>query len=600
MIVHVAVPVHYLRCKVWIDETRDWSVVHEVILLTLAPACLTLDALCADTLLPRQVVVAALTRLMRHRLVEVASAAGCAFFGASPAGAALAFGGRPLPRFKKEAVRSLRLAVERYSGCSFPHREVRLRTAAQVGRMRSEGAPIKVVELAKEATGASHAVTWETMAEIVERGGNRRLLRVEDVTGRLSSDFYMLVTVADGVPRLPPSARPALRTLVANTAAAAGGHVEVAPIPPEDGGPRWIPYRTVECDLDPADIVIGGSAHGEAFRALVRDAASRVVLHSTFLDHERFLLLADEFRAACARGVRFDLLWGAETEDPATGKNAAAARLIADTVAADPALRGLFRVRMQTTGSHAKIVLADTSDGGWVAAVGSCNWVSSPFRALEVSAVLRDPRLVADAAQALRETVGRRVIADDLANDLALTANDLRREAPETGGAARMTVVVGPAHEAIMRRSGSEASGRHVVVTDRAGRGVRSLALLPAALAASRGAEAVMLWTRPSEPMTRHAMRQVAAEAQQEGVRVLQAKDPRPPAHAKVLIWTPDNVVVTSHNWGSASSNLDFPMAEVGVHISMPGLADAVLARLQAVYPQLARMPPDGTDAPAL
>ena len=173
---------------------------------------------------------------------------------------------------------------------------------------------------------------------------------------------------------------------------------------------------------------------------------------------------------------------------------------------------------MRTTGSHAKIVLADTSDGGWVAAVGSCNWISSPFRALEASVLLRDPRLVADVAQALRETIGRRDIADDLANELALTANDLRRDAPETVGAARVTVVVGPAHEAIMRRSGGEASGKHVVITDRAGRGVRSLALLPAALAASRGAEAAMLWTRASEPMTRPAMREVAAEAQEVGV----------------------------------------------------------------------------------
>ena len=67
MIVHIAVPVHYLRCKVWTDETRDWSVVHEVILLDLARTCLTLDALCEDTLLPRQVVIAALARLMRHK-----------------------------------------------------------------------------------------------------------------------------------------------------------------------------------------------------------------------------------------------------------------------------------------------------------------------------------------------------------------------------------------------------------------------------------------------------------------------------------------------------------------------------------------------------
>jgi cardiolipin synthase len=597
MIVHVAVPVHFLRCKIWIDEARDWSVTHEVILLTLAPACLTLDALCEDTHLPRQVVVAALTRLMRHRLVEVASAAGHVFFGVSTAGATLVFNGKALPNFRKETGRRLRLVVERYSGCSFLHREVRLGTVTQVARMQSSGMPIKIVELNCETPGADHGITWEAMGEIVERGGNRRLVRVEDGTARLNSDYYMLIPVADGVPRLPSSVSPALRTVVAEAATAASRRVELVPILPEDVGPRWVPYRTVQCDFDPADIIIGGSAQGDAFRALVRRAESRVVLHSTFLDHDKFLLLVDEFRTACARGVKLDLLWGAEVEDPVAGKNAAAARLIAATVAADTILRDRFRVRMRTTGSHAKIVLADTSDGGWVAAVGSCNWMSSPFQALEASVLLRDPRLVADVAQALRDTVGRRNIADDLANELALTANDLRRDAPEANGAAQVTVLLGPAHEAIMRRSSGQASGKHVMISDRAGRSVRSLAVLPAAFAASRGAEAVILWTRPSEPMTRAAMRDVATDAHKDGVRVLQAKSPKPPAHAKVLLWTPDDVVVTSHNWGSASSNPDFPAAEVGVHISMTGLADAVLGRLQAIYPQLVLAPSEVTDS---
>jgi len=54
-----------------------------------------------------------------------------------------------------------------------------------------------------------------------------------------------------------------------------------------------------------------------------------------------------------------------------------------------------------------------------------------------------------------------------------------------------------------------------------------------------------------------------------------------------MLLWTPDDLVLTSHNWGSASTNVPFPMAEVGVHVRLPGLADAVLVRLTEVYPGL-------------
>ena len=61
------------------------------------------------------------------------------------------------------------------------------------------------------------------------------------------------------------------------------------------------------------------------------------------------------------------------------------------------------------------------------------------------------------------------------------------------------------------------------------------------------------------------------------------------PAHSKMLLWAPDDVLVTSHNWGSASPNVSFPQAEVGVHLRLPALANGVIARLAEVYPQLAK-----------
>ena len=587
MIVQVAVPVHHIRCKVWIDETRDWSIVHEAVLLTLAPVCLTLDGLAEELAIPRQVVLAALARLMRHRLVEVAASAGQIFFGASVAGAGLAHGGGPLPRYPREATRTLRLAVERYSGCCFPSREVRLHTLSDIQRRRDAGATIKVVDVSEGTAGVRHGVTLETLADIVERGGTRRLLRVDDNTAVLREDLFMVVSVADGVPRLPPAAPRPLVSIVTQTAASDAFSVGVEAVPSDDTSPKWTPFRTIECNFDPADVIIGGMAHGEALRALLARAATRLVLHSTFLDHERFGLLQDAFRSACARGVRVDLLWGAEAEDPETGRNVAAAELIARTVAADPVLRGGVKMRMRTTGSHAKIVLADAADGGWVAAVGSCNWLSSPFQALEASVLLRDPRVVADVISILRETVGRRSIADSLANELALTANDLRRNAPEVRGPAQVTVMFGDAHESMMRRVSREAAGKLVICTHRVGGNVRPATILPATLAASRGVEVVVLYTQPNPPMTRQIMRDVTAEAAAAGVEVVQAK--KVPAHSKMLLWTPDDVVVTSHNWASASSNVSFPQAEVGVHLRLPALADGVLTRLAEIYPQLAK-----------
>jgi hypothetical protein len=594
MIVRVAVPVHYVRCRVSTDETRDWSVVHEAVLLTLAPVCLTLDALAEDLALPRQIVVAALSRLMRHRLIEAAAAAGQVFFVASAVGAELAHAGRPLPRFPRETTRFLRLAVERYSGCCFHAREVRLHSPKDIERMREAGARVKLLDVSEGAAGVSHAVTLETLQEIVERGGTRRLLRVEDNTAATREDLFMVVNVADGVPRLPPTAPRQLSSVIARAAGANEASVGVEAVPSSEPPPRWAPFGTVECELSPDDVILGGSAHGEAFRALLGGAATRFVVHSTFLDHDKFVLLREDFRRACARGVRIELLWGAEAEDAETGRNVTAAKAMAQEAAADPVLRGGMTVRMRKTGSHAKIILADKTDGGWVAAVGSCNWISSPFQALEASVILRDPRLVADVAAVLRETVGRRSIADGLANELALVTNDLRRNASEAGGPARVTVMVGGAHEAMMRRVSAEATGRLVVCTHRVGGNVRPATILPVTLAAERGVEVSVIYTLASLPMTRQGMRDVAAEAAGAGVDVLQAR--KVPLHGKMLLWTPDDVVVTSHNWGSASTNTTFPLAEVGIHLRLPGLANLVLARLAQVFPQLGGTEPTGKD----
>ena len=49
---------------------------------------------------------------------------------------------------------------------------------------------------------------------------------------------------------------------------------------------------------------------------------------------------------------------------------------------------------------------------------------------------------------------------------------------------------------------------------------------------------------------------------------------------SKVFVWTSDDVLVTSHNWGSASTDLPFPQVEVDVHVRLPGFVDAILERL--------------------
>ncbi len=105
---------------------------------------------------------------------------------------------------------------------------------------------------------------------------------------------------------------------------------------------------------------------------------------------------------------------------------------------------------MRSTGSHAKFILADGADGGWTACVSSCNWLSSPFQAVEFSVVLRDPGAVVQVVRAAQQLIGHRGLSDSLANELAIVAR--QQDLPKlAGGSARVGVIVGDAHDYVMR-----------------------------------------------------------------------------------------------------------------------------------------------------
>ena len=582
MRVLVAIPAHRVRCRVWTDESRDWSVIHEALMLALARDDWTLETLTAQTALPRQVIVAGIARLMRHRLTEVVVENGETRFRASPIGKSLVDAGTPLPRFPNEKMRWYGLVVERLAGECFLSREVKTvsRSSLEV-RRNSEAAAI--VALDGEEDEPINQVTPELVADIVERGGDRRLVRIDGSSVFTNSEVFLAVLVLDGVPRLPSSASMALRRMVVRAAEAVERQTTLQPVMPVAREVRPDTFEPVRCTFRPEDLVIGGSIQRRLLEDIIAGARKRVIIHSTFVHDEKFVVLRDALRAACARGVAVDLLFGAEAEDPVEGRNVTSAKNIVAMINSDQVMQGLARMRMGTTGSHAKIVLADGQDGQWTGIVSSCNWLASPFQNTEVSAVIRHQVAVADLMTIMKDIVGRRPFASELANELALEARDLRRAAQGGAGIDSLTLLVGSAHEAIMRRASGEATSEMFFSTHRLGATARTGAILPARAAATRGVEVSGLWSQANKPMTKAEARTVQQEAAAAGVEL--ANSGKIPIHGKILLWMPDNAVVTSQNWGSATSNDLFPAAEVGIHIVSPGIADYARNRLSQIYP---------------
>jgi cardiolipin synthase A/B len=585
MSVLIAIPVYRISCRVGIDKGRGWSVMEEMVLWSMTRQSKTVAALVADLRLPRQIVVAAIARLMRFRLVEVTLIEGGAAFRASAYGFKAISGGNPLPVFPKRYNKPISFVIECVSGEFFPSRDVTIMSPNRLGVERANGVEIRTVSVEGGGPSMSNEANLRQLSDIAARGWNEEVAVVDGRTVDLRDDEFMIVRVVDGLPRgLPESAGAGLRHVVADAAALPPGTGDM--LVGYAGAAEETDTDTVmrPCSFRAADLVIGGPPQRELFLDLLRKAQRKMIIHSTFLNERRFEALIDDIRAACARGVTIDLLWGAERNEEAEERTAAAAAAIARIVREDPVLRGRFRVHMRTTGSHAKLLFLDTEEG-WIAAVGSCNWLWSPFHSVELSVVLRDNAVLADLAVALQRLVGRRGLADSVASEMALTARDLRRM-PTGEGPARMGVIVGEAHDEAMRTASANATKMFFVGCHRLGSTARPGAIMQGEVAAARpGVTATILYTQPSGPIKNRHARVLRDEAAANGVNLVKIR--KTPLHGKIVAWDDDDVIVTSLNWASASADPDFPWGDIGVHISAPGVAAATMAKLQRLFPEL-------------
>jgi hypothetical protein len=546
--------------------------------------------------LPRQVVVASIARMMRFRLVELTVKNNSAAFQASAYGREIVESGRPLPFFPKRELRRVSFVIERATGDFFPSGQVRLRSEYALGQEQDNDIRVLVVE--GGGPSMSHEANLARLSKIAARGWEEQVALVDGRTASLRQE-YMIVRVVDGVARnVPEGAGTKLRTIIDDIAARPAGRRQIAVGYNGSTIAQATPaFGTHRCSFDPDDLIVGGSTQLDCFRKMLATAHTRAIIHSTFLDLRRFKELLPEIRAATARGVSFDLLWGAESLEEEETRNAAAAVEIARAARGDQDLAGRFRIHMRSTRSHAKLLFVDTPDGDWMATVGSCNWLSSPFRSTELTVVLRDPGVVADLATSLQRLVGRRGLADDIANEMGIVSRDLKK-LPLRPGKAEISIIVGDMHDSVMREVSGAAQTRLVVGSNRLGSTARPGVVLQGEAAAQRAQiDVTLLYSIPSGPLKNRHARKLAEEAARNGVRLVRTS--AVPVHGKFLAADGDDLTVTSLNWASAASDPDLPEGDIGVRIRMPGVAMLALEALEAIHPELVGKVPEVAEQPA-
>lgn len=123
--------------------------------------------------------------------------------------------------------------------------------------------------------------------------------------------------------------------------------------------------------------------------------------------------------------------------------------------------------------------------------------------------------------------------------------------------------------------------------THRLGSTARPGAIMQAEVAAERHGNVTVLYTMPSGPIEKHHAKELTREEELKGVQVVCTRKNGLKLHAKFVAWDDDDLLVTSLNWGSASTDVDSPCDEVGIHIHAPGIGARTLARMRTIFPEL-------------
>lgn len=576
----IFLPAWHYRARAIVQRTWGWSPIEEMVLLALDRTPGTIEQVATSLKIPRQVASSTVARLMQFGLIEVRLSP-VPVLTTSSMGHSFIRSNRALPERTEDREIGISLVFEKVGHSLLRNRDV---ITIPFTRLPSSGRAVPFpLEEAPE--------TDDTMAQRVHHfiAGSLRpgewLRGVQAISSVIEQKFLVLdlEDVTNGV--LPEGASDLLIAALQTTIATG--------VLPPIASPQRSPSLATTIAFDAGQLIVGSEQHLERFERIVAGANSDVFVLSTFVAAQ-----ADErgkeqreriWRAlenAVSRGVRCHLFYGTSLDDGTT--NAIAMQELNKRLLAVRVARGFVLAQRDPVGSHAKIVAADDGQGGAVALLGSCNWLSSPFSAVEVSAELRENQAAAIGLDLLRSIVSSLSSARRSVEILQFMSSDLRRSRSTLSPArqaterpqAELTVLYADDHERLLRTAAHEATQSFVCCTNKVGAPMVPALFNPAEVAGRRIKDVRVYFSRYAGPTKR---RHVAEHRERlhDLVDLLAVRDPQ--LHAKFLAWDKDHIVISSMNWGSQSGLPDSPLDEIGLYLRGPGLATSLMEKFEAL-----------------
>ena len=568
----VLLPVYRCTLHAIIDRGMRWSEVEHLILYALSQKDFTTIELSQYAGLPRSVVVEAVVRLMRIDWVEMFVTSQRISFQISSRGL-IVVAQEKLPSIPNRRSRVLSFFIEQLGGniLSFkgivPLRDEEAKEFKKsqpdvreiTPQIRHSDLPIKI-DLIEDLSQNQDIVYGDE--EIV--GYNPDLTSLDD-------DWYAKLEVTEGeVKGLPSTCSPQLQGLIYDYFKA-NSSVNKSNSAPQNENTEATPSCPIrDIDLHKEDFIIGGSAHKSFLESVLENAQSHVIIYSTFIRSDALFGLVELFVNAANRGVKIDLLWDS---DPCNQKAEEATENFCGIIKK----RGLsdwVRLRDFPVGSHSKLMLYDDGVGSYHAIIGSCNWLYTNFSPMEISVRLRSSGVVLDCVKIFESLIPSGNRGNGLREHFFNMASSLKKHYPQTTGNAKGRIISIGDHEDIIHRACDNAQSSIFIASNRLGNAVENQVLAPLYDVAKKGnVGATVCYQRTNEEsaITEEVM-ETLKKRYGKYINIQAVKK----AHAKILCWDSDHVVITSLNWLSKDDYGRSPYGEVGIYLNGPGLADYV------------------------
>ncbi|MEQ1716250.1 MAG: hypothetical protein ABL907_09745, partial [Hyphomicrobium sp.] len=431
----IAIPMFKVEVDYVVRHGRRWSALEHLVLW----ACNDggeAKALAKQTGMPDRLISEVLLNLLQAGWVEFRIGGDKTVFTTTVEGRRQS--ARPIPEYLLELKpRSAVLYVERLTGKLFRNEELEIKTRSQFGSH-----PVTVLE--------PRVFTADTSGQLIDR----LPLRQDECFETWRSgprvvpvDLFAIVEEENGYfSGLPQRASASLGVVLAEEVAA---RFESAPTTNLAGAllkPLANRGELQPITMEADDFVVGGEETFAAVKKIIDDA-NRIIIHSTFIGRWIAKLLPSLLDAVDRRRVQLYINWG-KKDDPE--------RIVENP--SDVAARLAFGNRANvvlgqgTTGSHAKLVIADVKgrEGEYIGLIGSCNWLDSPYEAIEASLRVRDPHFLAHIAQSFASLIAPAIDVEPVAGRLLAIHHECIRQS-RGRGTHRAMLVIDEDHYAAVR-----------------------------------------------------------------------------------------------------------------------------------------------------